>query len=207
MTKVLLFDFDGVIADTLDYFLESFLDSCAEHGHHHINDKQTFLNLFDSNLYEAMEAAGITAGEIPSVMQGMKDRLIHRGLSYTHYPEIPEILHQLAEKHTLYIITSNHSQPVHEFLAQHDITCFAGVLGSDHHTSKIAKIEQVNAAHPDAELFYIGDTKGDMLEGRAARVKTVAATWGWHPHGKLVEAAPDHIAHKPTDLLEIFPCK
>jgi phosphoglycolate phosphatase len=203
--KVLLFDFDGVLADSLDYFIDHFLAACAEHNHGHINSRETFVDLFDGNFYEAIVAAGVPAQDLPPIIQSMNQRLIDSGRSYTHYPQIPETIATLAKKHTLYIITSNRSQPVKKFIHRHRMDHFADVLGSDHHVSKIAKIEQVKAAHPGAEFFYIGDTKGDMLEGRAAGVKTVAVTWGWHTHEKLAEARPDHCISQPADLLKLFP--
>lgn len=204
--NVLLFDFDGVIADTLDYFIDCFLAACAEHGHKHINTRQAFLDLFDTNFYEAMEASGIPPRDFAPMMESMKTRVLATGRRYTHYPQIPETIRSLATSNTLYIITSNHSEPVTQFLAQHGITQFKRILGSDQHPSKTVKIEQIKAIHPEANLFYIGDTKGDMLEAQTARVKTVAAAWGWHPAQKLNEAAPDYMAHQPAELLKIFPC-
>lgn len=203
--KVLLFDFDGVIADTLDYFIDCFLAACAELGHYHIDSRQTFLDLFDTNFYEALEASGVPRSDFPPIMKSMKERVMATGRSYTHYPQIPETIRTLAQTHTLYIITSNHSEPVSEFLHQHGLDCFTDILGSDHHPSKTAKIEQIKAVHPEAQMFYIGDTKGDMLEAQAAEIATVAAAWGWHPAQKLQEAAPDHLAHEPAELLQIFP--
>lgn len=204
--NVLLFDFDGVIADTLDYFLDCFLAACAELGHHHIDSKQTFLDLFDSNFYEAMEVSGVPPTDFPPIMKSMKERVMATGRSYSYYLQIPETIQALAKCHTLYIITSNHSEPVAAFLKAHRLDYFADILGSDQHQSKTVKIEQVKAQHPESQIFYIGDTKGDMLEAQAAGIHTVAAAWGWHTPLKLSEATPDYLAHSPAELLNIFPC-
>lgn len=205
--KILLFDFDGVIADTLDYFLDCFLAACAELGHAHIDSRQTFLNLFDTNFYEALVASGVPATDFPAIMHSMKTRVDATDRTYTYYPQIPETIRTLAETYMLYVITSNHSEPVTKFLEQHAIDSFQEILGSDRHPSKTAKIEQIKAAHPGSDFFYIGDTKGDMLEAQAAAIKTVAVAWGWHPASKLNEAAPDYMAHDPAELLDIFPCR
>ena len=50
----------------------------------------------------------------------------------------------------------------------------------------------------------MGDTVGDILEAREAGVCTVGAAWGWHGAERLLRAAPDHLAHSPSDLLDLF---
>ena len=61
-------------------------------------------------------------------------------------------------------------------------------------------------AGPDAapESWFVGDTVGDMVEGREAGVGTIAAAWGWHTAAQLSGAAPDHLAAEPADLLMLL---
>ena len=53
------------------------------------------------------------------------------------------------------------------------------------------------------DIYYIGDTAGDIREGREAGVKTVGVTWGWHTKDKMLAAAPDYLFDKPEDLLKL----
>ncbi|MHC4874219.1 MAG: HAD family hydrolase [Planctomycetota bacterium] len=79
------------------------------------------------------------------------------------------------------------------------------VLGSDKGRSKVAKIKSVVEKHKDInECWYIGDTKGDILEGIEAGVDTVAVSWGWHTLEQLEEAIPYHIVDEPKELVVLF---
>jgi len=51
--------------------------------------------------------------------------------------------------------------------------------------------------------YYVGDTAGDVREGRAAGVRTVAVTWGWHSREKLAAAGPEFLVDNPVELLYI----
>jgi len=44
---------------------------------------------------------------------------------------------------------------------------------------------------------------GDIREGKAACVKTVAATWGWHPKERFEGVGADFVVDTPEDLLSI----
>jgi phosphoglycolate phosphatase len=51
--------------------------------------------------------------------------------------------------------------------------------------------------------YYIGDTAGDIREARAAGVRTVAVTWGWHSRERLAATQPDFLVDTPEELLSI----
>jgi len=63
----------------------------------------------------------------------------------------------------------------------------------------------------EPEQWYVGDTVGDIVEGKAAGVRTIAAGvrtiavgWGWHDAERLLGASPDYLAQTPADLLEFL---
>ena len=43
-----------------------------------------------------------------------------------------------------------------------------------------------------------------MHEAREAGATTVGVAWGWHGEERLLGAGPDHIARRPSDLLDLF---
>ena len=52
MSNILIFDNDGVIADSLEIFMKTVINTCKKHGSNQVNTKEDFLNLFNGNLYE-----------------------------------------------------------------------------------------------------------------------------------------------------------
>ena len=82
---------------------------------------------------------------------------------------------------------------------------FREIFGSDFHFSKKEKIDHALEKYgiPREQAFYIGDTVGDILEARAAGVRSVAVTWGWHDRERLVAVSPDFIVDTPEGLLSL----
>ena len=52
--------------------------------------------------------------------------------------------------------------------------------------------------------MYIGDTKTDMLTGKAAGMYTVGALWGFRDREELESNGADVVAGGPKDLLTVY---
>lgn len=51
---------------------------------------------------------------------------------------------------------------------------------------------------------YVGDSRHDIIAGRAAGVRTIGALWGPSPQMVLKRESPTFVADSITDLLHIF---
>lgn len=204
MKNVLIFDYDGVIVDSFDIFMNNFISACKKNGWDSIASEKDFLKLFENNMYESMFAMGMTKEQILKIVYYMKDALLQNQDKIHVFTDIAETLKDLSRENRMIIVTSNETETVKSFLAYHKIECFDEILGSDKGASKFEKIKDIKKESNGSNIFYIGDTQGDIIEGRKAEVKTVAVTWGWHSEEKLRKVAPDFIIKKPNDLLKII---
>jgi pyrophosphatase PpaX len=66
----------------------------------------------------------------------------------------------------------------------------------------LAALERLKV--PATRAAYVGDSCHDIVAGRAAGVRTVAALWGPMPRADLECERPDYLAESISDLLEIF---
>ncbi len=196
-----MFDYDGVLVDTFDYFCDAFTEACHEHGFTQFDGAGAFLALFEQNMYDGMAAAGVPREVIDDILRTMAAKIAARNGAYSFFAGVRDTLEWLSAQAELFIVTSNVGAPIQRFLQRQGIDFFRGVLGAEVDTSKTRKIRRVMAERGAGTYYYVGDTKGDMLEGREAGARTVAVGWGWHPLGLLAEASPDFIAHTPRDLL------
>jgi len=204
--SILIFDFDGVIVDSLDVFCACLLDVCREHKLEQPATREQFLRLFDTNMYEGLRACGLPASGQARLLAELGARL-SRDLSQCRpFPGIPEAFVCLARQCPLFIVTSNLSVVVRGWLDGHGITGIEDVLGADRGTGKIAKLQGILQRYPGATGYYVGDTRGDILEGRAAGVRTVAVTWGWHNEATLAAVRPDVVVRNPAELSAAFEC-
>jgi HAD superfamily hydrolase (TIGR01509 family) len=57
---------------------------------------------------------------------------------------------------------------------------------------------------PADRCLLVGDTLRDVLAGKAAGVRTAAATWGHGRREELIRARPDHVLEDLEDLLPLL---
>lgn len=204
MNSVLIFDYDGVIVDSLDMFMNFFIEACQTEGWEQISSEQSFLALFNGNMYENMFQLGMTKQNILDIVNRVKKGLLSNIEKTKIFPQIKEALQQLQQDHSLLISTSNDTQVVQQVLKYHDINYFQEIYGSDKNHSKVQKIHMIKEKYPAKNYAYIGDTVGDIIEGKKAHIQTIAVTWGWHQEKQLIKEKPDHIIHSPDQLVEIM---
>jgi phosphoglycolate phosphatase len=116
------------------------------------------------------------------------------------------VLQKLKKKHCLIVISSNDTPTIREALRLYGIEdIFQEILGSDFMLSKKDKILYAIKKYSviPSDIYYIGDTIGDIKEGKQAGVRTAGVTWGWHDKAKMASSNPDYLFDDPQDLLQL----
>ena len=203
MKRVLIFDYDGVIVDSLNIFMTLFINACKKHGWKQISSKDGFLSLFNENMYENMKKVGMSKQDILTIILEVKNGLLHHLNDLPLFSHMKETLEILSHDHILCITTSNETTVVDRYLNLHQITGFQDIFGSDIHPSKTKKIELIKQKYPKKTYVYIGDTIGDILEGKKAKIYTIGVTWGWHSKEKIIKSNPDYLVECPKELINI----
>jgi phosphoglycolate phosphatase len=202
--NLFLFDFDGVLSDSLDLYAEAVRRCLERIGTPIVKTREDYLVLFEGNFYESMAARGV---DLAAFAQAAKE--IMPGIDYDAmrpFDGLLPVLESLRKDHLLAVISSNGSRTIRRMLERFGFEpYFQEVFGSDFLISKKEKIDHALAMYgiPPERTFYIGDTTGDIVEARAAGVRTVAVTWGWHSRERLVAAHPDFLVETPEGLLKI----
>lgn len=201
---LVMFDYDGVIVDSLDIFTLRFSQACREYGFDQIKAPNDVLGLFEGNVYETMRQCGLDVITIDNILKRYE---VLQGVQLGKlelFKGMGEALAQISEKHDIYVITSNLSSATIQVLNQNGIDSFKGVLGAEQEKSKIKKILTIMALHPGMPAYYVGDTKGDMVEGKEAGTQTIGVTWGWHTSEKIKEGSPDYLVFTPLELVNLL---
>lgn len=204
MKSLLLFDFDGVLADSLDLYSEAVARCLERIGTPIVKNREDYLVLFDGNFYESMAARGV---DLAAFAQAAREIL--PGIDYDAmqpFAGLIPVLDALQKDHSLAVISSNGYRTIRAMLTRFGFDpYFREIFGSDFHFSKKEKIDHAIEKYgvPHEKAFYIGDTVGDILEARAAGVRSVAVTWGWHDRGRLTSVHPDFVVDTPEGLLSI----
>lgn len=204
MKKLLLFDFDGVVVDSLDVYEGTVTRCLNKIGQPIVKSRADFLELFEDNFYTSLVRKGV---DLTAFMNASTDILaqVNYGEMKLFYDLIP-VLAKLKAANILAIISSSDSQDINLIMTRFHLNgYFRDILGSDVNFSKKEKIlHAVDKFGTGKEnTYYVGDTTGDIKEAKAVGIKTVAVSWGWHSREKLAAVGPDHLIDTPKELLKI----
>lgn len=207
--SLILFDFDGVLADTLGDLLQFGQEVCDELGVQHIATQE------DLNSLEVMSFA--TYGIQLEVPAPLVDEFVRRCLNRFAEKKSPpaifdglaEVVRKLAKENILAVVTGNSTQNVNAFLAEHGILdCFRAVYGVDLPGSKVQKIslarEQFLAGTNRESVFMVGDSLSDIRAAKEAGIQSVAVAWGHQSLDRLLSGDPDHVVRSVQELLALF---
>jgi phosphoglycolate phosphatase len=198
--KLMMFDFDGVIADSLDDQSRACVEILRARGFAKLATRARFLELTEANWFEALAAAGVPEG----VRAELEDAFSALPIPDL-FPEMDAVIARLAGAHPVVVITSSRTRVVEGILASHGVRGVVEVLGGEQEASKTRKIRAVHRRFGETlPAWYVCDTVGDVLEAREAGVGTVGVAWGWHGEERLRRVNPDRMVHTPNDLLDLF---
>jgi phosphoglycolate phosphatase len=201
MKPFLLFDFDGVIADSFKLSHKTLQKLCPQ-----VSAEQ-FSHLFDGNI-NSWEERVFTHSEycqhhldfFEHYVPRMKDEV-------SIFPGMKQVLEALAREYNLVIISSTISSPIAEFLQHNEIdSLFLKVYGNDVHKSKVEKISMVLREYGVGieRCLFITDTLGDMREAKISGIDAIGVSWGFQDHGRFIPAKPYAIADNPNEVKGII---
>jgi phosphoglycolate phosphatase len=200
--SMMLFDFDGVLVDSLALYSEAVKLILERIGTPVVRNREEYIELFDGNFYESLAARGV---DLDAFSGAAKDILPTMDYSSMRpFPGLIPVLRSLQKDYLLAVVSSNGAPAISKALESFAFApYFQDILGSDFLFSKREKIAHALSKYgiSPRRTYYIGDTTGDITEAKAAGILSVAATWGWHSREKLAAASPDFLADTPNDLL------
>jgi phosphoglycolate phosphatase len=202
--KLLLFDFDGVLVDSLDVY-EKTVTECLENINQPLTrGREEFLELFEGNFYESLVQKNVNLNKFIEASVDILAAVDYNNMK--PFTAIRPVLEELQKNNVLIVISSNDSPTIKEALRIYEFNgIFQEILGSDFMFSKKDKILYAIKKYQvkPEDIYYIGDTTGDIKEGKQAGVKTVGVTWGWHDKAKMSSSNPDFLFDEPSDLMKL----
>ncbi len=195
--KFILFDFDGVVADSAKAAF-----GVHKYLHPHATE-EAWKRQFEGNVFEHKDPDGTHTPECKLDIPWFDAYLPVMKTDVDIFPGMKEVIFELEKKYTLVIISSTLSFPIEEFLDSHDLRShFDWVMGSDIHTSKVEKIKMVfERYNTTAEhCIFITDTLGDLREAEKMNVESLAVSWGFNTVETLRKGKHVIIVEKPEEI-------
>ncbi len=202
--RTLIFDFDGVIADTRDLIIEIGNAYAAETGREPLSDE-------DINIYYEQGAHALMVKRGFSLLDVA--RLLHRGSelfakqagSVKLVPGVGEaIKNAIGSGIRVAVVTSNTEESVKKAMGDFS-KGLAGIFPEKDLFGKAAKLKKVIkgfGADP-ADVLYVGDEPRDMVAARKAGAHPIGAAWGFGSKRSLISAGAEKVLMLPEEIAEL----
>ena len=203
---VLIFDFDGTIADTFHYLVKIGNRLSEEFNFNRI-DPDEIKDLRDKNVRETIQHLNIPLLKIPMIVAKAKKELHKEINSIEPIKDLKEILLQFKSLgHKMGILTSNSSKNVTGFLENNGLDFFDFICTTSKIWSKNWGLKTLMDEHglELSEVIYVGDETRDIKAAKKAGIRSAAVTWGYNSHETLEAQNPDYLIHKPEELFTLF---
>lgn len=206
---LIIFDYDGVLADTLMDLIQLGQEVCDELGVKHVVKKDDLSNLETMSFASFGRTCEVPEHLVDEFAQNCLKRFAEKKSPPAIFNGLSNIVRDFAIDNTMAIITTNSAQNVNAFLGEHGLTgCIHAVYGVDLPGSKAQKIliarNRLSADTKQESVFMVGDSLSDIRAAKETATTSIAVTWGHQSLEYLLSGDPDYVANVPSDLIEII---
>ena len=211
--KIVIFDLDGTLLDTLHDLADSVNHVLTNHNmkNRTVDEIRSFIGNGVPTLIARSVPEGTdkdtTAECVREMAEYYKD---HADIKTRPYDGIHELIESLKEKGIKTAVVTNKVENAAEILCRkHFGDCFDSVIG-DNGKDKLKP-------HPDNvfralnqlgfnknEVLYVGDSDVDMITAHNAELTGIGVTWGFRDEETLRKAGADYIVNEPCEILKIL---
>ena len=204
--QLVIFDFDGTLADTYPWFLSIF-DELAEHYHLPRLEKSALEALRKVDIQNLSREYKISFVKMARIGTHLKQKMASQ---IEHIPLVDGMqtvidrLHDMGIK--LAVVSSNAEENVRQVLGAHNAAyfdafeCGVSLLGK---RVKFEKILRQTGVSPDRALS-LGDEVRDLKASRQSGMTFGAVTWGYADAETLQSHEPDALFNHPEEILKLF---
>lgn len=215
MKRLMIFDLDGTIGDTVASLAYS-VNKVFEQLELPAQPEKNFCYYAGDGakmmLTRALKDAGDKNGDLLDEAMALYPGIFETGclVGVKSFPGLPETLDKLKEYGMQLAVCTNKAQHFAEAVVSeiYGENFFDYILGERPDIPRkpapdgpLFIMEELGVS-PD-ECVYVGDTNTDMETGRNADMYTVGVTWGFRDRKELMQYGADLIIDRPEELLEL----
>ncbi len=213
MKKLVIFDLDGTLVNTISDLAASVNHALAANGYpQHPTDRYPMF--VGNGIYKLIERALPENSRNQQVIQAVKadfmaHYMLHNTDHSTVYPFVSELLRQLQAKGVMVAVLSNkvHQATVammEKLFPDINFCCVFGQRdGIPTKPDPVQALQILQCAKVSKDdVLYVGDSGVDMQTAHNAGLTAVGVTWGLRPETELRQNSADIVINHPLQLLE-----
>ncbi|HWQ60449.1 MAG TPA: HAD-IA family hydrolase [Candidatus Fimivivens sp.] len=200
--KVIIFDFDGTIADTFPVFVEF---ARSESFDFSPEETEELRNL---SMRDVIAKLKLPAWKVPFLASKFHGYFQKASPKVQLFGGIADVIRELRESgYVMAIVTSNSRSNVEHLLNRDGIRDCFDIIHSERSlfgkAKPLGKIMRRLQVEPKT-VWYVGDEVRDVEAARGAGMRSLAVMWGFNSKEALRSANPDRIAASPNELPDLL---
>ena len=205
MSKTVIFDFDGTLADSLNVIVEIFEQLTGKHGQLTQKDMAELRHL---PIPVVAKRIGVPMWRVPFLLyrgRWMMQKRINEIVLYKGLDDVIAKLHE--QDYRLLVVSSNSTRNIRAFLRNNNLEqYFTHVYGGIGLFDKAAALRKVLARNraQAGECIYIGDETRDIEACQSIGLPVIAVQWGFADPKFLVRHNPLALVKTPAELLSVI---
>ena len=202
MTRLVIFDFDGTLADTAAWFVGQLTSLAAAHGFR-APSREEIEVLRGRPTREVIAALKVKPWKMPGIANDLRRRMAADIGGVRLFDGVPEMIRALRRIGLcIAVVSSNSEENVRRVLGTSaDLIdaydCGASLFGK---AAKFKRVMRDLLAEPSATLA-VGDEARDIEAARAVGARAVAVTWGYATADALAAARPNAVVENVAELV------
>jgi len=202
--KVIIFDFDGTLVDSLPMHLDSFNRLADKYKYKKVTDTEEFRN---KNMQTVVtKELGLSMVQIPLFAKKMFSLYNKKASALTCFKDIKTMIDQLAKKYTVGILTSQDEKVVKKILEKEGIKTINFVYSGRSFFGKHLVLNRLikRYKYKPQDILYVGDEVRDIEACRKIDLRIASVSWGLNSEKFLKENNPNYLVSKPQELVDLL---
>jgi phosphoglycolate phosphatase len=201
--RLAIFDFDGTLADSLDWFRASFQETIARFDLAPVSPEE-LEGMRGLSAREIMARLKVSMWQLPAIVSDMRKRKLAAASEISLFAGVPAMLTDLQRRGIkIAIVSSDSEASVRQVLGSTAslitrFDCGAAVFGKHW---KFRRVARKLGAKP-AETICIGDEIRDIEAADAAGMDSGAVAWGYTRPAALQAARPTHLFNSIEEVTQ-----
>lgn len=201
---IILFDFDGTLADTAPMIRSVYGDIAQRHKLRPLTDED-YTTLRRGTITDARKWTGIRWWQFPLMIRSIKRLMLLQAEKVKLFPGAVDLVRQLHEDNVqMYILSRNTPETIQRTLTRYKLARYVSVLPRRRRSlgGKVAAIKQlIRRERVDpATVWIVGDEVRDLQAAQRAGISSIAVTWGLQDESILQRYNPTYIVNTIDEL-------
>lgn len=207
MKNIIIFDFDGVLSNSVKVVYEMNRDAVLSIGKS--LSMEEYLACFEGHINQRLQ-------KLLSLTDEEKEKLVaHKAQLFPKYyiPEkvklfdfAEELVVEASKLGELWIVSSCPGDLIKNLLDTHNLTKYFASINGQNTRPKNEVFKVAFESHSGGKVFFITDTTGDLKETRNLDFKmiNIAVDWGFHSPELLKSENPDLLVTDHHEIIDFI---